>query len=724
MSIGQAIGKRASLALRLAFAVYLFGLIGWLLLGLLPTLAADSESIRNVLASIAAGGSALAAPAARVLATDAMGMPIVVPSANVWLQYAFSLLNLALGCLLAFRRLDHLVPRLLAFALLGTAATFNDASHQAFHITGSPWPIAMAHFTFHVVSGVAYFWAVVLFPNGSPPRRLGMPAVWRQPAALMITTAVVLVCYTSSFLQHPQFFVVFFGIGIPLAGVAAQAVRLTDEHTPASEKAIARLLCAALLPALAAAVAWLIARALGAFGVAGSAEFAEWVQSMFPVVFAIVPVVLCAGALRYRLWDVDRLLVRMLAYGLIAISIGAVYGGAVLIGVRVAGSGLWWLVVTIAVAAVLVEPLRVRANRWANRVVYGQVLSPAEAMRSLVGGLEQLSAGSGLDQIALVTVSSTRALAAALWLIDVDRLVPTSGDGPSVPLSSLDLDLIAEDLGVSLCWPVLHQDETLGVLAVTTPPDTVLSGTDRALITDVAAHAGLLVHNALLSVRLVRHIDDLGRAAAELRDSRRAVVAAQDAERRRLERDLHDGAQQAVVAAIIGLKTLNGRATEFDELQEVLAVSAEVLSDLTGQDRPSILVQHGLAGALAQAAALAGRAGLQVDVKVELGHRPDADEWATAVYFCCSEALQNVLKYANATRATVEVLVSDAGVDFEVTDNGSGFAPAESTVSTGGLPQLAGRCVLLGGRLSVDSAPAAGARVRGRIPFAQILVDA
>ena len=96
-------------------------------------------------------------------------IPMTGESGNGLLQYAFSLLNLVLGVLLIVRRPNELVPRLLALGLLGTAATFNLPSHEAFHILGSPWPIALLHFTFHIVSGVAYLWAVVLFPDGRLP---------------------------------------------------------------------------------------------------------------------------------------------------------------------------------------------------------------------------------------------------------------------------------------------------------------------------------------------------------------------------------------------------------------------------------------------------------------------------------------------------------------------------------------------------------------------------
>ena len=158
------------IAFRITITVYAAGLVTWLLLGLLPPLAEHVAAVHHLLASTAEHHSAFGRLATRVLHPDTMA------DTTTWtqtvIQYSFSVLNLLMGLLLVVRRPDETVPRLLGFALLGTAATFNLPSHRAFHITGDPWPIAAIHFTFHIVSGVSYIWAVVLFPDGRLPRRL------------------------------------------------------------------------------------------------------------------------------------------------------------------------------------------------------------------------------------------------------------------------------------------------------------------------------------------------------------------------------------------------------------------------------------------------------------------------------------------------------------------------------------------------------------------------
>ncbi len=381
---------------RVAFYLYAVGLVLWLLLGLLPTLADSIASVHRWFAELAFGGGPAAGAAMRIL--EANTLTGATSTSTAFLQYGFSVLNLALGLILFIKRGNALVPRLLAFALLGTAATFNAPAHRAFHITGSPWPISLLHFTFHIVSGVCYLWAVVLFPDGRSPRRL--PSVpgprWMLPGA--VTAAAVLICWFSSFLDHPMFFVVFFGIVVSLVGSASQLLRLADPATTAGDKQASRLLIAGLLPALALSLVWLGARLVSSWHPGRWPQsVADAVQTLFPLAFALVPIVLFAGVVHYRWWNIERVLGRILVYGLIGGATGILYIVVVSAAGRLAGGGLWSSVLALSAAAALFEPLRRLADRWANRIVYGQVTSPVEAMRSLVSGMEQLSAGRRPD---------------------------------------------------------------------------------------------------------------------------------------------------------------------------------------------------------------------------------------------------------------------------------------------------------------------------------------
>ena len=710
--------RTGRVAFRVAIAFYTAGLLFWLTLGLFPVIIRLLPVTAEPVTVLAVGGGPLAGAAAKLL--EAAAMP---GSPTDLLQYAFSLLNLVLGLLLVARRPDDLVPRLLALGLLGTAATFNLPSHEAFHVLGSPWPIATIHFTFHIVSGVAYLWAVVLFPDGRLPPRVPVPPVWLGAAAAAVTVIVGLICWWSDFLAHPQFFVVFFGIAIPVAGVAAQALRIGAASCPPATRRAARLLVAALLPALAVGVLWVGATVLSDAGVQTAVQLADRVAALFPAVFAIVPIVLFAGVLRYRLFDIDRLLSRVLVYGLLIAAAGLAYLVAVVSGSMLAGGAAWWTVLVLALAAAALEPLWSRARRLANRVVFGQDLAPTEALRTLIAGLEQVSAESELQQLVDVAVRATRATDARLWLRTGDDWALGAACRTSGPASGERSGRMAPVFAEGRSWPVTQRGELVGRLEVTLGPDERLPAAQRHLLADLAAHAGLLVRNAALARILALRVRDLADHTGRLTLSRRRLVVAQDRERRRIERDLHDGAQQTLVGVILGLRAVGtpglppaARAAALVQLRDQLDEVRTELDDIATGRGPAALREAGLVAALERAVAGARRTGTLVALTVDV--RPDLPEdVATAVFFCCSEGLQNAVKYARADRIEVAVRENTEGVEFAVTDDGVGFDPAAARDPDGGLRGLDDRASLAGGAIVVDSAPGRGTRLRGVIPL-------
>ena len=725
------------IAFRALFCAYTAGLAGWLLLGLLPTVAHSVGAVHGWLVDLAAGSGPLAVGAQRVLLDDPM-----MPAVSTWqavLGYGFSVLNLGLGLILLSRRPDALEPRLLAFALLGTAATFNGPSHRAFHILGNPWPVALLHFTFHVVSGVCYIWAVVLFPDGRPPRLLKSIAGPGWLWGAVVTAGVAVLCWQSSFLAHPVFFVVFFGVVVSLTGSAAQLLRLADPATTAPERAMSRLLLAGLLPALATSVvfvgAWLVSKLAEStlFGPVAAAT-----QSIFPVAFALVPIVLCAAMIRYRLWDLDRILARILVYGVLGGVAGGVYLLVVIAAGRLTHDGLWWSVVALALVIAAFEPMRGTAGRWANRVVYGQDRSPAQALQELASGLAALTPAGGLEQIEQVTLASTRAVTAALYLIDGTSLVRASGDGEeslAVLSTGVDEQVLVSLLGGNT-WPVEYHGALLGALTVSTRPGADLTAADRRFIGDAAIHAGLLLHNAVVGVSLARRAGELAASAGRLRAARRDLVAASDEERRSLERDLHDGAQQGLVAAIIGLRTVVYAAdpvAELRQIEQVLDTAEARLTEMSATSQPAELARLGLSGALCEAADVAAVSGLLVRVDVsdepaEQAQVAAADnekrEAETAVYFCCVEALQNAAKYAQASRVEVAVVRDAEQICFAVSDDGRGFDASRVGGNSSGISGLARRLTLVGGSMVIDSAPGHGTRISGSVPRQRVLEPA
>jgi signal transduction histidine kinase len=225
------------------------------------------------------------------------------------------------------------------------------------------------------------------------------------------------------------------------------------------------------------------------------------------------------------------------------------------------------------------------------------------------------------------------------------------------------------------------------------------------LIRDLAAQAGLVLRN----VRLIQ----------DLRSSRQRLVAAQDEERRKLERNLHDGAQQQLVALAVQLKlarTMLERdpATVGGMLETLQTSAADALSDLRDLARgiyPQLLADRGLAAAIE---AQATKSAVPTSVRND-GVERYPREVEAAVYFTCLEALNNVAKYSAATAATVSLAQANGTLTFTVADDGVGFT-VESTANGTGLQGMADRLDAIGGALEIRSAPGEGTTILGRVP--------
>jgi len=234
---------------------------------------------------------------------------------------------------------------------------------------------------------------------------------------------------------------------------------------------------------------------------------------------------------------------------------------------------------------------------------------------------------------------------------------------------------------------------------------------------DVLEAAGGAVRLAIENSRLNA---DLAVSIGELEASRRRVALAADEERRRIERDLHDGAQQHLIGLRIKLDMLEGLATDAPaSLAEGIADATSRIDDALEQIRnlakgiyPSVLSDLGLVPALA---AVARDLPLEVSLRTQLSRRY-AREVETAVYFCCLEALQNVVKHCGSgTKVELQLLERSEGLEFVVTDKGCGF-DQDPVATTHGITGMRDRVEAVGGTLMITSIPGKGTTVTGRVP--------
>lgn len=266
---------------------------------------------------------------------------------------------------------------------------------------------------------------------------------------------------------------------------------------------------------------------------------------------------------------------------------------------------------------------------------------------------------------------------------------------------------------------VHHAGELLGVLLVQERERQQLTPVEEKLFAGLAAQAGLVLRTVRLRAELARQLTEISHRAAELRASRQRIVAAQDEERRRLERDIHDGAQQHLVALAVNVRlaqTLVARSANraedvFADLHTSATDTIETLTDLSRGIYPRLLTDAGLVPALRAAAdACAVPATVTAD---SLNRQPA--EMEAALYFCCLEALQNAAKHARATHVHIEVCHRDAALTLVVSDDGVGFEVDVPRSGTG-LTNMRDRVESVGGTLTVASRPGGGTDVTARIP--------
>jgi signal transduction histidine kinase len=413
----------------------------------------------------------------------------------------------------------------------------------------------------------------------------------------------------------------------------------------------------------------------------------------FWIVLFGIPAACGVAILRYRLYDLDvvikKAVVALVLTLLIVVPSAVVFAFASTMLTEAEDTRLV-LLGGVAIGALLFPALRL-ARRVANRITYGRRATPYELMTAFGERVsEAYSIDDVLPRLAQLLANGTGATSARVLLRVGPDLREMASDGTPQ--------------GDETVVPVIHQGEEVGALAVTFPPNDPIDAEKERLITDLAAQAGLVLRNT--------------RLLEELRASRQRLVAAQDEERRKIERNLHDGVQQQLVAMNVQLGLL-ARVTEADpakaiEMATMLQTrSTEALDDLRDLARgiyPPLLADKGLVAALG---AQARKAAVPTSVASDgIGRYPQDAE--SAVYFCALEALNNVAKYAEASEAVIELTQQDGHLRFVVRDDGAGFDTSATAYGTG-LQGMADRLDAIGGSLSVTSTPGHGTTITGTI---------
>jgi signal transduction histidine kinase len=440
--------------------------------------------------------------------------------------------------------------------------------------------------------------------------------------------------------------------------------------------------------------------------------------AVFPIMFGLaaftivigVPAAYLIAIFRHGLWDLDVVIKKAAVAVVVAVLLAliAIVAFGVLGTLAIGGGDTTNAAIVGAVLGLLVLPTVRLARKIAGRLVYGKRSTPYEVLAAFgerVG--ETYSTEDVLPRMARLLAEASGADSATIWVgvgaeLVAEASFPAEEHRSPLRMRGDALPPIDGEHAVE----VRHRGELLGALSVRMPANDPMNPGRDKLVRDLAAQAGLVLRN----VRLIE----------ELRASRQRLVAAQDEERRKIERNLHDGAQQQLVALAVQLKLartmLDRDPPRVGDMLEALQTSAteaiEDLRDLARGIYPPLLADKGLEAALE---AQARKSSVPVVVETDsVGRYPPDVE--SAVYFCALESLNNVAKYAEASRAIVRLTKSNGHLTFTVTDDGHGFDPDAAGHGTG-LQGMADRLDAIGGTLDVTSAPGTGTTVTGRVPI-------
>ena len=464
----------------------------------------------------------------------------------------------------------------------------------------------------------------------------------------------------------------------------------------------------------------------------------------------LIPLGLCASSVPRLLGQSDRLLVWLLTVAGLSVVVLAVYLLVILGFGHEPGSAdrevLGLSIVAAAIVALGASVFRQRVQQSAQRLVYGTDAVPDDVVKTFS---TRLTRAVTMDELLLqlveslhksMVLTSAEVFTGTSEVLERSASIPDRGPGmlhigpqeePVVARAGVSGNawtavwlpaVIAgrDHLQLRVC-PITYGGDLLGLVVVDRPTtEPPFTEKEDIVLTELSRQVGLALHNVRLDSALQSTLDEVRRQAAELRASRSRIVASADAERRRVERDLHDGAQQHLVALAVNVRLVRDLVTEdpeaaaeaLDQIAAEVKATVQELRDLAHGIYPPLLMDNGLPEALR---AVASRSPLEVSTTVDgIGRfSPDIE---AAVYFCCLEALQNAAKHAPEARVQLRVWEEEGGLLFTVMDDGPGFDP-EVAQAGHGFMNMSDRLGAIGGAVRWDSTPGAGSTVRGSVPL-------
>jgi signal transduction histidine kinase len=635
------------------------------------------------------------------------------------------------GALILSRTEGNRIGALLLYGSCTTAASFAAGELMTYLVLGRGQTEGAAVVAAGLVSNIGWGLGIlpvmVLLPLWFPDGRLPSPG-WRWlVGAGGLFIGVLLIAGTfgttelvgsedAATIANPLFVSALGDVSIPdavfnvglllILGASFSSIAVRFRRSRGVERQQIRWVALALLYFV---VALVLSVLLSAFGM----ESAVLDAALTAPAFLALPVSVAVAVLQYHLYDLDVVVKKTLVAGTLAVLAILVYGVVVglyaLLGTEGASPGSVFVVALLLGLAF--RPVTRFVRRFADRIVYGRRATPYEVLTEFSERMgEAYATQDVLSRMAQILAQGAGAESARVWLrVDAEmRPAASWPSGAAVPEPVPAVGDALPALPAETAVEVRDGGELLGALSVTMPVSDPMNPAKERLVRDLASQAGLVLRN----VGLVE----------ELRASRRRLVAARDEERRRLERNIHDGAQQQLVALTVKMrlarslveKDAEKAAAMLERMQAETQTTLEDLRDLARGIYPPLLADKGLPAALdAQARKFA----LPVEIVPDgvVRYEPEVE---AAVYFSILEALQNAAKYSEATHVAVRLDERDGWLSFEVEDDGRGFEPDLPRSGTG-LQGITDRLRALDGSFGVRSSPGAGTIVAGRVPVGE-----
>ncbi|MGR6964081.1 sensor histidine kinase [Geodermatophilus sp. URMC 61] len=720
-------GRRTGAVSVVAFVCCALLSVGWLGLGVVAAVVHHSPDLARSLAAQAADGHDWALG---LLA----GAPRTEPLYQLVPDTALSVLVLALGAALLVSGVHDPTRSLLAIALAASAAAFNlqsSAASQALAtVTGLDRVDLVPRFVLPVATCVAYVLAMARTPPGRPA---GRPEPWAGVAAAGVALAAVLAA-----LVYPVSVrcVLLVGLVLPLLGIvgtrrwyrAANSERLRAPARLLFGVLVGTVVVEAALAVVTGVLVWLGLPGLPvidptAVGVGTSfpsmpqVVLSLWAARLSLPVLAVA--VLWAGR-RSGAVGAQRWFSRSLVVVLVTASIGCLYVVVDTVlssrAASVVAEG-----VAVALCALAFLPVFLMAERVADRLLYGTRPAPYGVLAELAA-LPRLTT-RGVPDLAGIAEVVGRGLGATTCRLTVHR--------PGLRDRSYQWVRPGEEEAETfLEVPSLHGGQEVGTVAI---DRAAVAGADdqrQDLLEAIANSLGIVLEAARVGIDLERQLRAALAHAAEIADARRRAVAEADSERRRLERDLHDGVQHHLVSLSmalglaeveLGAGRLGEARARLDQVLEQLQTAETVLArTTTGLSAPP-LGERGVVAALC--AEFEGDPHVRVD-RTGVTVQRFSPEVEAAVYFCCLEAVSNARKHAPGAPVRVRLSTERERLYLSVRDEGPGWeAPAGSGVHGRGLRNMASRIAAVGGQLQVRTAPGRGTAVEGWVPLGAPALD-